>query len=620
MNFFDQQQDARRATRLLAWLFILALVILVLLVNFGVFSLWWLVALRVESLQEGFNAFVYYLSSSTCLVVSVVTLAVFASGSIRRSAQLRHNSTALASLVNATEVTYSMAASDEKQLINVVEEMAVAAGTPPPRLFVMRNETAINAFVTGIAPQQLLVVTQGALDALSRDELQGMIGHEFSHLLNGDTRLNLRMLILLAGLLSVGRLGLYLIALGRPERQLQSRIDFQRRIGGDVYDNNSNGLFILVGVVLVVAGYVGLFIGRMIKAAITRQREALADASAQQFTRNPAGLAGALIKIKNGPGSLLNHALAEDINHMCFGDGVRIHLRQLLATHPDIDTRLKEIDPSWIARARARERQQDNASATIGNPPDTRQLGYAQSLITSLPPALSQALHDANGACLVIYALLMDVSQQKFLPAVKPEDKQKLPALVEQITQLGSRTRLPLLDLALPALQRLEKNQLKQLLDNIDWLIKADGQVSLFEYLLRQLVRQRLLPTKASTVLYTRLDQLAGSVQLLLSMLIHHASHAAAAQQELFQRFASPLLPAGRQLLPLEKCSLKTLTQAMQQLRQLSPLLQKPLLDTCADIILVDAKVQVEEMELLRLVCLLLDCAMPPLITRETTS
>jgi Zn-dependent protease with chaperone function len=615
MNFFDQQQDARRATRLLAWLFLLALALLVLLVNLGIFCLWWFYTLREQPFAGGTELLLEYARSPVCLTVSLATLVVFAGGSVRRSAQLRKNSTALAQLVNATEITLTTAASDEKQLINVVEEMAVAAGIPPPRLFVMRNESAINAFVTGVPPQQLLVVTQGALDGLTRDELQGVIGHEFSHLLNGDTRLNLRMLVILAGLFSVGRLGLYLITLGWPERQLKSRMEFQQRIGGDISGGDKgNGLFILAGCVLVVAGYAGLFIGRLIKAAISRQREALADASAQQFTRNPAGLAGALVKIKNGPGTLLTHPFAEDINHMCFGDSVRIHWRRLLATHPDIDTRLKQIDPSWIARARARQRQQENTASPTGKLPDTRQLGYAQSLIAGIPPTLSQALHDTNGACLVIYALLMDVSQQKFLPAVAPVDKQKLPELAQQINQLGSRTRLPLIDLALPALQRLDATQLKQLLDNIDWLIKADGQVSLFEYLLRQLVRHRLLPEQETRISYTRLEPLANSMQLLLSMLIHHACRDDAGRQALFRRFAAPLLPPGRQLLAVERCSLKALAQAMQQVRQLSPLLKKSLLDTCADIILVDGKVQVEEMELLRLVCLLADCPMPPLV------
>ena len=611
MNFFDQQQDARRATRLLVWLFLLALAILVVLVNLGVFGLWWLI-LRDTPLQPHPVA---YLSSTTCWVTSLATLAVFVTGSIRRHAQLLEDSTSLARLVNATEVTYSVAADDEKQLINVVEEMAVASGTPPPRVFVMRNESAINAFVTGIAPQQLLVVTQGALDELSRDELQGIIGHEFSHLLNGDTRLNLRMLVMLAGLLSVGSLGMTLISLGWPEQPLKSRVEFQRRIGGDIGSNDrGNGLFIAAGLVLVIAGYAGLFAGRLIKAAISRQREALADASAQQFTRNPAGLAGALIKLKNGASTLLSHPLAEDINHMCFGDSVRIHWRSLLATHPDIDTRLHDIDPSWVARARVRQRQQDS-DKTASSLPDTQQLGYAQSLIAGLPDNLMQTLHEPAGACLLVYALLMDVSQQKFLPAVSQTEKQQLPALAEQIAQLGSRTRLPLLDLALPALQRLDANQHQQLLKNIDWLIKADGQISLFEYLLRQLVRQRLLPQPSNTVRYTRLEQLAGSVQLLLSMLIHHASRAANEQQALFTRFAAPLLPPGRQLLPLEKCSLKALTQATQQVRQLSPLAKKSLLDSCADIVLMDNKVQVEEMELLRLVCLLADCPVPPLLT-----
>jgi hypothetical protein len=246
-------------------------------------------------------------------------------------------------------------------------------------------------------------------------------------------------------------------------------------------------------------------------------------------------------------------------------------------------------------------------------------LGYAHSLVEGIPAALSQQLHDPTGACLVIYALLMNVSQQKLLPAINADERSRLPTLAEQINALGSRTRLPLIDLSLPALQRLDTEQKRQLLANIDWLIKADGQVTLAEFLVRELVRRRMQQEPPTKVNATRLEQLAPQVQLLLSMLIHVSTRNLAEQQQLFASLARPLLPAGRQLLPIEKCSLKSLASALDQLRGLTPLLKKPLLDTCADIILADRKVQVEEVELLRLVCLLMDCPIPPLITGEDT-
>lgn len=610
MNFFDQQARARRTSRHLLWLFALSLLLLVVLVNLGFYSLWWLGWQR-SNVHSPSPDIATYVHSTFCLVVSAITLLAFAAGSLRRHLQLARTPTALPELLNATEVTLTTAARDEKTFINVCEEMAVATGLPMPRLFVMRNEDGINAFVTGIYPEHLLVVTQGALDRLTRDELQGVIGHEFSHLLNGDTRLNLRMLVVLAGLLSVSRIGHYLLANAMPENELKSRRLFRERLGIEPEPGKRNpaGMFVVVGVILYLAGYAGLFCGRLIKAAVSRQREALADASSQQFTRNPAGLAGALIKIKYGDSTLLTHPLAEDINHMCFGDAVRIRLRRLLATHPDIDTRLASIDPSWVARARVRQRQQSRPAPRPSSP----SLGYAQSLVASLPDALTRNLHTPEGACLVIYALLMEVGYQRFLPAVSEVDKHTLPTLVEQADKLGSRARLPLIDLALPALQRLDESGRKRLLTNIDWLIMNDGQVTLFEFLLRQLVRDRLLPRPPARITHTRLAPLAGQLQLLLSMLIHQASQESAVQQDLFRRLAAPLLPPGRQLLPLEKCSLLALSKALKEIRLLTPLLKQSLLDCCADIILADRLVQVGEMELLRLVSSLIDCPMPPL-------
>lgn len=612
MNFFDQQAQARRTSRRLLWLFSLSLVLLVVLVNLGFFLLWQWSAFRYGG-GHGKAVVLAYLHSYFCLAVSIATLVAFAAGSVKRYLQLQRSPTALADLVGATEITPTTAASDEKQLINICEEMAVAAGLPMPRLFVMRNEPGINAFVTGIYPEQLLVVTQGALDQLDRDELQGVIGHEFSHLFNGDTLLNMRMLVVLAGLLSVSRIGRYLIATSLPRKDLESRRQFRKQLGIEDSNrtrNNASLLFI-VGVILFLAGYAGLFFGRLIKAAVSRQREALADASAIQFTRHPEGLAGALIKIRNGQTTLLNHRFAEDINHMCFGDAVVIRWRRLLATHPDIDTRLTNIDPSWLARARVRERRQQEKpdQPTVSSPA----LGYAQSLVASIPEALMQQLHTPDGASLVIYALLMNVGYQRFLPAVAEADKHRLPLLAEQIDQLGSRIRLPLADLALPALQRLDEPSHKRLLDNVDWLIKSDGQVTLFEFLLRQLVRERLLPRPAEKTSYSRLETLAGQIQLLLSMLIHQASQEPAVQQTLFRRFATSLLPPGRVLLPLEKCSLVALAHALKEIRRLSPLQKKSLLDCCADIVMADQLVQVGEAELLRLVSTLIDCPMPPL-------
>lgn len=600
MDFFDQQDQARKATRRLAWLFLLSLFVLAVLMNAGFFFLGYLYYPHF-TLHN-------YIMSPVCFWTTLAALLMFASGSVRRFHQLKHNNLAVAELVNATEIDLTTAASDEKQLINVVEEMAVASGMPPPRLFVMREEYAINAFVAGHIPNHIMVVTQGTIEKLNRNELQGMIGHEFAHLANGDAILNVRMLAWLAGLLSVGRIGKYLIDLANVDHENGSGVFLDPR------QNRSNGVIapiFMAGIVLYLAGFAGLFLGRLIKAAISRQREALADAGSRQFTRSPDGLAGALIKIKHH-GSVLSSRFAEDVSHMCFGNGITTPFAKWLATHPDIDTRLRNIDPTWIARARVRKQKLDS-KPTQSRLPTSGNLGYAESLISMMPESLMQQIHTPNGALLVTYALLMDVSQQKFLPAIDGVERGKLPSLAEKIAALGSRTRLPLIDLVVPALMRLSIDDKRTLLNNIDWLIKADGQVTLTEFLLREAVRQRLITRSEVPMDVTRMERLAPQVQLLLSTLIYTSASDANEQQQLFKQFAAPLLPPGRQLLPLQRCALQPLVNALKELNRLTPLNKKSLLFCCADIIVADRKIQVEEAELLRLVCILLDSPIPPL-------
>lgn len=599
MDFFEQQDDARRTSKLLVPLFLLALAALVLLVNLGLFLLWSffvLVVMLDASYTNNSIQSVSYWGNGIWIVVSLVTLVLFSIGSLKRVKQLRRSSTSVAQLLNADEIRQDTHDRDERELVNITSEMALAAGTAVPRLFVMRDEPAINAFVTGNPHQHLLIVTQGAIEQLDRSELQGLVAHEFSHLLNGDTQLNLRMMALLAGLMSISRLGKRISGNTlSPHRHSQRRSDGAPVIGG----------------VLIMAGYGGLFIGRLIKAAVVRQREALADASARQFTRSE-GLANALVKIKNGPGSLLRHPLAEDINHMCFGDAVSMHFKRLLSTHPDIDERLQQIDPSWVARARARQRQDERAQTTSSNhTPDNLQ--YAHQLLEQLPDVLRQRLQSPDHVCIALYALLCPDNEPPRLPAMSKEDRLLLPMLSEQIHSLERSLQLPMVELALPALQQLDDDARQHFLSNLDWLIKADNKVSLFEYLLRQLVRQQLKPTSSKPSHINRLQQCAPQVQLVLSSLIHVASDQPAQQRQLFDTQASPLLPPGRLLLPKEKCGLKALVTALQRLNGLSPLLKKPLIQACHDIVMADRQVTVAEREQLRLFCLLLDFPMPPL-------
>lgn len=606
MDFFEQQEQAKRASRRLLMLFLLSLMCLVLLVNAGVFSAWMLAAPPRPTLALYADD---YLGTSLPWWVSLATLLVFSAGTVQRFLQLQRSTIALAELMAAEEITGTPLTAKEKEFTNVVEEMAVASGVPAPRLFIMRRELTINAFVTGKLGAYSLVLTQGALEQLTRDELQGVIGHEFSHLLNGDVGLNLNLLAMLAGLLAVARVGHGCI---RSSTNRGPRPAYYSGRGREA------SALLALGVLLVVAGYAGLFLGRIIKASVSRQRELLADASAVQFTRNSAGLAGALIKIRNGAGSQLQNPYAEDVSHMCFAETIRVRFARLLATHPDIDTRLRRLGGGWQVRARVRQQQQAKAAQPEGAIGFTSEaMGYAHSLVASLPAPITHLLSHVQGARLVLYALVMAGSERLIAaPAeLSKEEREYLPELMAQVRAMGRRTRIPLLDLALPVIQTMPSEQHRQFLRTIDHLIRADGRVTLFEYLLRQLVYLRLYPLVAPTQQYTALHDVAPSLALLFSTLIYQSSQVAEEQQALFSHHAAPLLPVGYTLLPHSSCGLKALSGALEEIRALTSFLKQVVLDVCSDIILADNKIEVAELELLRLVCLLTDSPIPPLYT-----
>lgn len=633
MNFFEHQERARRNTSVLVLYFVAAVVAIVAMVGLSLylFILW----------QSGGNyPLSAWLVSPGFFWSAGLTLLVILGGSLHKLWQLRDGGEALAAMLGAREIPPDASLTDERKLRNVVEEMAIASGIPAPRTYLLPREKGINAFVAGYRPTEaIVVVTQGALDALDRDALQGVIAHEFSHIFNADMRLNMRLMAVLAGILAIGKIG---------EFMLHSS---SRRAGFSRNRDKNEGALVLLGVALMVIGYIGLFFGRLIKAAISRQRELLADASAVQFTRNPAGLANALISIRNGSGSHLNTVHAEDMSHMCFGDTVPFHLRSLLATHPPIETRLAAIGPEWLARARVRARTAPpEQAATAGIPagasafagpasaeparpsPTTapatslsqqigvEQLGYARSLYEAIPDDLKSFLRQPAGAHTLVQALAIlsshnDRDSLIALLDIGTVERQALLARLEQIAALGTRLRLPLLDLAMPALKQLPDAERDAVCAQLEALVQADGKVSLFEFTLTRLVREHLRrhAGRPLAVRFRRYEQVRKEIQLVLSLMVHAGGARGDDADALFQRLAGPMLGQCDTLLPLADCTLPALEASLEKLRDLTPLLKGPLIDTLADAILADGKIQVAELELLRAVCSLMDCPVPPL-------
>ena len=592
MNFFQHQERARRRTLLLALYFLLALAAVVAAVNLACWLAWQWWPLPGAAAGGWFAGDAFWW-------VTLGTLGLLLAGSLRKAWQLRHGGESLAAMLGAREIASHSGDPAERRLRNVVEEMSLAAGTIMPRTYVLPGETGINAFVAGPTPSRaVLVVTEGALAQLDRDELQGVVAHEFSHILNGDVRINLRLMAALAGILTVGKLGEFLLHM--------SPTSDRRRNGG---------LLILAGLVLMAIGYAGLFFGRLIKAAISRQRERLADASAVQFTRQPAGLAGALIKIRNGNGSHLRSVHAEDLSHMGFAETLAFRLRRLLATHPTLDQRLHALGAHWAARARVRARTDSSPSPApvpserIGRLDDDN-LGYARTLVDTLPAGLYQALHAQEGAECVLYALALgDVRPP---PALR---RGRRAALVDQVSALGTRLRLPLLDLALATLRQAPPERRPVILKQLRTLTARRRDQDLLCWALTAIAERHLgAPRRAlPRPDIHRLAAVANDIQVVFSALAWAGDSARGTALSGFQRATHGLLPAGRLLLAPERCTPTRLDSAITRVARLTPLLKAPLIDAAADLVLADGQVQVAEAELLRALCTLLDSPMPPL-------
>lgn len=635
MNFYEHQEAARRKTFLLTTYFTLAVVIIVITINMVAF-----LALKMASF-DGLS-FDKWLGSWLSWATAVGTLAAIAGGSLTRMHQLsKGGGISVALMAGATPLVSNTQDPRERILLNVVEEMAIASGCSVPKVFVMRNETAINAFVAGTEPRNtVLAITQGALTRLNRDELQGVVGHEFSHILNGDMKLNIRILGTLAGILVIGQLGFKIL---RGER-------------GSHWNprGSSNSLYAFpFALALIAVGYVGLFFGRLIKAAISRQREFLADASSVQFTRNPEGIASALYAIKHyAEHGLIHNLHAEDLSHMYFGESVALKFNRLLATHPPIETRIEAIKPGLVPRLKARFRNRDtkqvgaqpspnneqspftmqfthNSSrfettkvnpssikASVGTP-TPQHYGYAKTLLNMLPQSLRVDAHD-DGAESLIYALLLTKnSQPRLALASMTQSNARKTQIEEQLQQLqtcNERFHLPLLDMALATLT-MEKVSLKRkIIDNCATLVRADNQLSLSEFVYSYLITTTLANTTTVKETINSLADASKELAQIFCLLVISSGEPKETRRQNFKIMMAGFFGQDYSHLLDQPPTYKELTAALQKLGRLNPLLKQPVVDACVDCILMDGKVKVKEVEVLRALSDALGCPIPPAI------
>lgn len=644
MNFFQQQAHARKQTGLLVLLFLGAVLGIVAAVNLAVGL--FLVAQTglAESQGDAIGWQLASLDPAMFVAISAVTLGLIAGGTLWKLGQLARGGKAVAAMVGARPLEHDTTDPGERRLLNVVAEMAIASGTPAPTVYLMDDEAGINAFAAGYTPNEAVIaVTRGALDTLSRDELQGVIAHEFSHIFNGDMRLNLRLIGILHGILLIGLIGSGLL------RTFARGGNLRYRGRG----KQSPLPLILLGAALLAVGYVGVFFGRLIKAAVSRQREYLADAAAVQFTRNNLGIGGALEKILlHSTGSRIDNPNAETLSHLYFGAGLRSGFSALLATHPPLEKRIQRILPNWRPGwrpdrpATAHEPEpppeptpdsiQDampesiqslsvapgQVLQSIGNP-GAEHLAYAATLHRRIPGAVAQALRTTTGASALLLGLAID-------PRASPADRQLArlrsrvdPALLENLSALLSvlatldrRLRLPVFDLCLPVLKTLPRPRRKELLEQLGLLIGEDERIDLDEFVIHALARRHLSPTASGIdrLRYRYLRPLLPDARLLLGALAGAGPGEQATRERAFAAGCQALDDPQPGPLAQQPCQTSALDSALSRLRSLALMPRMQVINACAATVLADGSVALREAEILRAICDTLDCPLPPLL------
>ena len=648
MDFFARQDQAKRKTKWLVVYFALAVASMVVMI-YGVAVF---VSFYVSQKTSHFHSSVGPADLNVWDVklfaeVAIGTIAVIFIGSLWKTMELSGGGGVLAESLGGRLIASNTTNLDERKLLNVVEEMSIASGVPMPQVYVLEYEDGINAFAAGHKTSDAAIaVTSNCMTKLTRDELQGVIGHEFSHILNGDMKLNLRLIGILFGIFCIATIG---------------RIMLQMR-SSNSRDKNP---LPLVGLLLLVIGSLGVFFGRLIQAAISRQREFLADASSVQFTRNPGGLSGALQKV-GGYGSSVLSPHAPDAGHLFFGSVIGSSFFDLMATHPPLDQRIQAIDPNWDGKyQRVPDEQRDEvyrretgsphqppfndllagvlatgaASSQIkptsvlpnlGNPTPLH-LQYAEQMRDTFSDALRNTAREPLAATALIYALLLAADEKlraeqlaEIAKRISPDVSRQTAALFPEVAAVAQRARLPLVNLSLGALRQLTPEQFQQFSPTLEWLVGSDGEVELFEFVLQKIVQRNLAGkfggARSAAVQFYTLKPLVPDCAVVLSALANVGSTDAGEIQKAFAAGA-PWLRAPAdvplELLSRDNCGIEPLDAALNRLTLAVPIIKKNLLEAAARVVGADGVIVEAEAELLRAVADTLDCPMPPLGVSE---
>ena len=651
MDFFAQQHRARRHTTLMVFLFVLAVAAIVLAVDLVAAATW--LALAGDTMLSRRASLLGQVPAPVYWGGTLVALVVIAGGTLYRIIELSKGGVAVARMVGARWVKRNSQDQLERRLLNIVEEMAIASGIAVPAVFVMDEEKGINAFAAGYSPNEAAItVTRGALEHLSRDELQGVIGHEFSHILNGDMRLNVRLLGVIAGIVLLGSVGRFLMDMGRG--------------GSDGDRRRGDFRILLMGLALWLIGWIGVFFGRVIKAAVSREREYLADAASVQFTRNPEGIGGALYKIGQTSGMISNR-YAEELSHMYFGASVGKAFSSLFDTHPPIEDRIKRVlgdrgllfirsqakkigadaagdgmpegaalaavgiagaaaaAPAVVGVDWGRRAGDEGVSTTSGavmasiGSPTMQHMDYARRMLSELPESVRQAIGSADGAQAALLALLVAAggdARERQTAMIKSAAGDAIAAqtlaLAEALKPLGERARLPVLDLAIPALKERSQPERDRLLALVKDLIEADRRVTVSEFVLITICRRQLAgdvkggpPVKHKSV-----QSVSNQIAVVVSLLIH----AGRSRPDIFGGAMTRLGLTGQKLRQPAELDFKQVEAALYELKLLAPLAKPAVIKACLAVVMPEGELSIVQAELMRAICAALDTPLPPIL------
>ena len=618
MDFFEAQDEARKKTKWLVLWFVLAVIGVVVAVD-----------LLAIALYDGPNQ-IYIV-----ITASVLTGGIMLAASGYKTTQLSAGGSVVAEDLGGRLVMPGSADFEEKRLLNIVSEMALASGMPVPQVYLLDHEEGINAFAAGTEPSNAVIgVTRGCLQRLSREELSGVIAHEFSHIINGDMRLNMRLMGLVFGLVVISIIG-------------RGMVELLRFQGGSSRRNNKEGgnvmlVLFLLGLGLLVIGGLGSFFGRLIQAAVSRQREFLADASSVQFTRNPDGIVGALKKIGGSEiGSKIKAPKAVEASHMFFSNGGMFNF--FLMTHPPLDVRIRAVQKNWDGKFESSEIKPITANRNTKNeerngPLDAlpgavvlgavsgigqgerRRISTGQQLHQGISQRWREAIHDREEAQAVIFGLLLN-KDEKFLSKevsfleeeAGGEAKELALKWQAEARGLHSARKIALVEMALPTLRSLSPLEYERFRDIMRWLIASDGQVELFEFMIQRVIERHLgsyFERKAfRNIAYHQFDRLLPEANILVSTVSEIgagcADDAEAAYLEATSDWKDRLDRKG-------VSSHDELDEALDKFSQASPLVKRQILVACVTAAARDGKLSSREAELLRTIADSIGCPLPP--------